>query len=102
MFDAFASLLVDHGMRLDPTSQAGAALRFFVTDATKIFALAVLVIYGMGLLRALRSPERLGDFVRNRPDWQARSLAVGTTLALMMSVAALSVPEMLIPRKVVK
>jgi hypothetical protein len=31
-----------------------------------------------------------------------KGVAVGTTLALMMSVAALSVPEMLILRKVVK
>jgi hypothetical protein len=32
----------------------------------------------------------------------AKGVALGTTLALMMSVAALSVPEMLILRKVVK
>ncbi len=31
-----------------------------------------------------------------------KGVAVGTTLALMMSVAALSLPEMLILRKVIK
>jgi uncharacterized membrane protein YraQ (UPF0718 family) len=31
-----------------------------------------------------------------------KGVAIGTTLALMMSVAALSLPEMLILRKVVK
>ena len=30
----------------------------------------------MGLLRAFLSPERVRDYVRNRPDWQARGLAV--------------------------
>jgi hypothetical protein len=32
----------------------------------------------------------------------AKGVAVGTTLALMMSVAALSLPEMLILRKVIR
>jgi uncharacterized membrane protein YraQ (UPF0718 family) len=42
----------------------------------KIFALLVIVIYTMGLVRALLSPERVRDFVRGRPDWQARGMAV--------------------------
>jgi uncharacterized membrane protein YraQ (UPF0718 family) len=44
-------------------------------DVAKIFVLLV-VIYVMGLLRALLSPERVRAFVRGRPDWQARGLAV--------------------------
>jgi len=36
----------------------------------------VLIIYIMGLLRALLSPERVREYVRNRPDWQARGMAV--------------------------
>jgi hypothetical protein len=43
----------------------------------KIFALLVVVIYVMGLLRALLSPERVRAIVRGRPDWQARGIAVG-------------------------
>ncbi len=62
---------------LSPDSAAGAALQFFVMDVAKIFALLVIVIYIMGLLRALVSPERVREFVRGRPDWQARGLAVG-------------------------
>ena len=76
MFDAVAKLIVHQGMGLDPTSHVGAALHFFVMDVTKIFALLVIVIYVMGLLRALLSPERVRGFVRGRPDWQARGLAV--------------------------
>ena len=45
-------------------------------DVTKIFVMLVLIIYVMGLLRAFLSPERVRDYVRNRPDWQARGMAV--------------------------
>lgn len=56
---------------LDPVSRTGAALQFFVADLAKPFALLVIVIYLMGLLRALLAPERVRAFVRGRPDWQA-------------------------------
>ncbi|MEA1052800.1 permease [Lamprobacter modestohalophilus] len=62
---------------LSPDSAAGSALQFFVMDVVKLFALLVIIIYLMGLLRALVSPERVREFVRGRPDWQARGLAVG-------------------------
>ncbi|MEN8168045.1 MAG: permease [Pseudomonadota bacterium] len=77
MFDALASLLIYQWLGLDPASQFGAALHFFVMDVSKIFVLLVVIIYLMGLLRALLSPERVRAFVRNRPDWQARGMAVG-------------------------
>lgn len=76
MFDVFADALVYRLLGLDPSSAAGAALQFFVMDVTKIFALLVAVIYIMGLLRAFLSPERIREFVRGRPDWQARGMAV--------------------------
>ena len=75
MFDYIA----DSTVALTGLSQdgpAGAALHFFVMDVTKIFALLFLVIYIMGLLRAMLSPQRVREFVRGRPDWQARGLAV--------------------------
>ncbi len=76
MFDALASLLVYQLLSVDPASHAGAALHFFVMDVSKIFVMLVLIIYVMGLLRALLSPERVREYVRNRPDWQARGMAV--------------------------
>ncbi len=75
MFDYIA----DSTVALTGLSQdgpAGAALHFFVMDVTKIFALLFLVIYLMGLLRAMLTPQRVREFVRGRPDWQARGLAV--------------------------
>jgi len=76
VFESLADLLVYRGIGLDPASRGGSALHFFVMDTAKIFFMLMLVIYVMGLLRALLSPERVREFVRNRPDWQARSMAV--------------------------
>ena len=76
MFEQLASLLVYQWLALSPESHWGAALHFFVMDVAKIFVLLVIVIYVMGLLRALLSPERVREFVRGRPDWQARGFAV--------------------------
>ena len=77
MFDALAALVVHQGLGLDPDSRLGHAAHFFVMDVAQIFFLLVLVIYTMGLVRAILSPERVRQFVRGRPDWQARALAVG-------------------------
>ncbi len=77
MFDQLASLIVYQWMALSPDSHLGAAVHFFIMDVAKIFVMLVIIIYVMGLLRALLSPEKVRDYVRNRPDWQARSMAVG-------------------------
>ncbi len=77
MFDALATLLVFDGLGLNPDSRLGMALHFFVLDTTKILLMLVVIIYFMGLLRALMSPERVRDFIRGRPTWWARSAAIG-------------------------
>ncbi|TDY00602.1 permease [Thiohalophilus thiocyanatoxydans] len=76
MFEYLADLLVFGGLGFDRASHAGAALHFFVMDTAKIFALLVIVIYIMGLLRAMLSPEKVRDYVRGKPRWLARSSAV--------------------------
>jgi uncharacterized membrane protein YraQ (UPF0718 family) len=76
VFEALADQVTWQWLGLQPGSALGEALHFFVMDTTKIFALLVVVIYVMGLLRALLAPERVREFVRGRPDWQARGLAV--------------------------
>ena len=76
MFDALSRLLTFQLLGLDPESRVGAAVHFFVMDVAKIFVLLVVVIYVMGLLRAMLSPEQVRRFIRGRPDWQARGLAV--------------------------
>lgn len=77
MFDSLANLIVYQWLGLDPVSHAGAALHFFVMDTTKIFVMLVIIIYVMGLLRALLSPEKVRDYVRGKPRWLARTSAVG-------------------------
>jgi hypothetical protein len=76
MFDTLSSALAFSLLGLDPASRTGAAVQFFIMDVAKIFVLLVVVIYVMGLLRALVAPEKVRAFVRGRPDWQARGLAV--------------------------
>jgi uncharacterized membrane protein YraQ (UPF0718 family) len=76
MFDALSNAFTFRLLGLDPASRTGAALQFFIMDVAKIFVLLVVVIYVMGLLRALVAPEKVRAFVRGRPDWQARGLAV--------------------------
>jgi hypothetical protein len=90
-FDWLGDVIAFSLFGLSPDSAAGAALQFFVMDVAKIFALLVLVIYGMGLLRALLSPERVRAFLRDRPAWQARGLAV-TLGALTPFCSCSSVP----------
>ncbi len=76
MFDYLAEVLVYRWLGLSPDSHAGAALHFFVMDSAKIFFLLVVIIYLMGLLRALLSPERVREYVRGKPTWLARSSAI--------------------------
>jgi uncharacterized protein len=76
MFDTLSNALAFSLLGLDPASRTGAAVQFFIMDVAKIFVLLVVVIYVMGLLRALVAPEKVRAFVRGRPDWQARGLAV--------------------------
>jgi len=76
MFEALADWLIYDlaGLR---DSAFGAAAHFFVMDVTKILMLLTLVIYVMGLLRALLSPERVREFIRRRSNVSARFMAVG-------------------------
>jgi uncharacterized membrane protein YraQ (UPF0718 family) len=47
-----------------------------IMDITKIFFMLIIIIYLMGLLRAMMSPERVREYVRGKPKWLARSLAI--------------------------
>ena len=76
MFDAISNTLTFGLLGLDTGSRTGAAVHFFIMDVAKIFILLVVIIYVMGLLRVMVAPERVREFVRGRPDWQARGLAV--------------------------
>lgn len=76
MFDQLATLIAYHWFGLDPLSHIGSAIHFFIMDITKIFFMLILIIYLMGLFRAMMSPERVRDYVRGKPKWLARTLAI--------------------------
>ena len=76
MFERLADWLVYGVLGLAPAQRSAEALHFFVMDTAKIFTLLLVIIYLMGMLRALLSPERVRDYVRGRPKWLARSLAI--------------------------
>ena len=77
MFDALAVLLVFDLAGLEPESPLGAALHFFVMDVVKILVLLTSVIYLMGWLRALLTPEKVRAMMRGRSGPGARLMAVG-------------------------
>jgi hypothetical protein len=77
MFDALATLLVFDLAGLTPGSPTGAALHFFVMDVVKILVLLTAVIYLMGWLRALLTPERVRAMMKGRSGPGARLMAVG-------------------------
>lgn len=73
MFEALGDLIAYRLLGLE-NMLLGAAVQFFVMDVAKILVLLTLVIYVMGLLRALLKPEKVREFIRNRGNLQSRFL----------------------------
>lgn len=76
MFESIADILVYQLFGLAKESPLGEALHFFVMDITKIFFMLVVIIYLMGVFRSFVSPEKVRDYVRGKPKWMARTLAI--------------------------
>lgn len=76
MFDALGNLVAYQWLVLQDTP-LGAALHFFVMDVAKILVLLTTVIYLMGWLRALLTPEKVRAMMRGRSGPGARLMAVG-------------------------
>ena len=76
MFEMMADWLI-YGVAGLRGTQLGDAAHFFVMDVSKILVLLTLVIYVMGLLRALLRPERGREFIRKRGNISSRFMAVG-------------------------
>lgn len=77
MFDALGTLVAFRLLGLAPDSPIGAALHFFVMDVAKILVLLTCVVYAMGWLRALLTPERVRAMMKGRSGPGARLMAVG-------------------------
>jgi len=66
VFGYLADWLVFSMLGLDPASRVGGALHFFVEDTTKIFAMLVVMIYVIALMRASLNVERVRSFLGGR------------------------------------
>jgi len=66
VFTDLATWLVYSLAGFSPDTKIGQSLHFFVEDTTKIFALLVIMIYSVALLRASLNVERVRDFLANK------------------------------------
>jgi len=79
MFKIF-TLLADWSayglLRLQPGTQLGEAVHFFIEDITKIFFLLTIIVFVIGFFRAMLTPERVRKIVAGRTRWVSYPLAV--------------------------
>ncbi|MDG3086871.1 permease [Vibrio hannami] len=66
VFSDFASWLIYSLIGLSPDTRLGESLHFFVEDTTKIFALLVVMIYVIALLRASLNVEKVRDYLAGK------------------------------------
>ena len=66
IFTHFATWLVYDVLGLTPNTKLGDALHFFVEDTTKIFALLLVMIYIIALLRASLDVERVRNYLAGK------------------------------------
>ncbi|WP_198783298.1 permease [Shewanella putrefaciens] len=66
LFSDLASWLTFGVMGLDPNTKLADAVHFFIEDTTKIFALLLLMIYAIALVRASLNVERVRDYLAGK------------------------------------
>lgn len=66
IFSSFASWLTFEIMGLTPKTALADAVHFFIEDTTKIFALLLVMIYVIALVRASLNVERVRDYLAGK------------------------------------
>ncbi|MGI2169222.1 permease [Shewanella sp. MF05960] len=66
IFSDLATWLTYGILNLDPNTKLADAIHFFIEDTTKIFALLVLMIYVIALVRASLNVERVRDYLAGK------------------------------------
>ncbi|AZG73622.1 permease [Shewanella livingstonensis] len=66
VFSDFASWFIYSLLGFSPETKLGDALHFFVEDVTKIFALLLVMIYFIALMRASLNVERVRDYLAGK------------------------------------
>lgn len=77
IFTELASWLSFSVLGLSPDTKLGDALHFFIEDTSKIFALLLVMIYLIALLRASMNVERVRDFLAGKNRGLGYLLASG-------------------------
>ena len=75
IFTLLADLITYRLLGLNPETKAADALHFFIEDVTKIYALVVVMIYLIALVRAGLNTERIRDFLTGKKRGAAYFLA---------------------------
>lgn len=71
----FVTLLVRDGFGLDPSSQIGASVHFFIYDVIKIFILLSVLIFSISYVQSYFPPERTRRILGERKGLGANVLA---------------------------
>ncbi|RUR33917.1 permease [Vreelandella andesensis] len=77
VFTWLADWLVYGVAGLNPESKLGTSLHFFVEDTTKIFALLVVMIYVIALMRASLDLERVRHYIQQKNRFAGYGLGAG-------------------------
>ena len=66
IFTQFADWLAYSVFNLSPDSKLGSSVHFFIEDVSKIYALLLVMIYAIALLRASLNVERVRDYLAGK------------------------------------
>lgn len=78
IFGSLADLVVFKWLGFAPKEALGQSLHFFVEDTTKIFFLLVVIVFVMGLFRAMLAPEKVRGYI------EGKSRSAGYLLAVLL------------------
>ncbi len=76
MFNRLGNWVSYTVLGLQPDSQLGIAVQFFVMDVSKIFFLLALIVFTIGFFRSLLTPERVRKMVAGRSRKVSYPMAV--------------------------
>ena len=77
IFTDLATYLAYSLMGLDPASKLGSSVHFFIEDTTKIYALLIIMIYVIALLRASLNVEVVRDYLAGKSKIVGYTIGAG-------------------------
>ncbi|OGQ98657.1 MAG: hypothetical protein A2505_10160, partial [Deltaproteobacteria bacterium RIFOXYD12_FULL_55_16] len=76
----FSRFFTSRLLGLDPKSQLGEMIEFFVYDTPKVLMLLTLIVYGVGVLRSFFTPERTRRILAGKRE------STGNVLAALLGI----------------